>query len=46
VVPPDIAYSLHVLLIAHGRQTCLARRPLCDKCVLQDLCRTGRSAVT
>jgi endonuclease-3 len=26
------------LLIDHGRKVCIARRPLCDRCVLADLC--------
>ena len=28
----------HHLFIAHGRNTCHARRPACDECVLNDLC--------
>jgi endonuclease-3 len=26
------------LLIFHGRQVCIARKPLCDECVLNDIC--------
>ena len=26
------------LLISHGREVCIARRPLCEKCVVNDLC--------
>ncbi|HXF24132.1 MAG TPA: hypothetical protein VN602_06415 [Gemmatimonadaceae bacterium] len=26
------------LLIFHGRRVCLARRPRCAECVLNDLC--------
>ena len=29
----------HHWLILHGRYTCLARRPLCEKCVIADLCK-------
>jgi len=29
----------HLLLIAHGRRVCRARRPLCGDCVLNDLCK-------
>lgn len=28
----------HHLFIAHGRNTCHARRPACSKCVINDLC--------
>lgn len=30
--------DLHHLLIHHGRYICKAQRPLCDKCLLTDLC--------
>jgi endonuclease III len=30
------------LLIWHGRRVCLARRPLCERCVLTDLCPSSR----
>ena len=33
----------HLLFIAHGRRTCLARRPRCGDCPLLDLCPYGRS---
>ena len=26
------------MVIDHGRAVCIARRPQCDKCVLQDIC--------
>ena len=32
-------------LIHHGRRVCKARRPLCDECVLADVCpRVGVSS--
>ena len=31
-------YDLHMLLIRHGREVCLARRPLCSRCPLSDIC--------
>jgi endonuclease-3 len=34
----DAIYSLHLNLIRHGRTTCKARNPECDRCVLSDLC--------
>jgi endonuclease-3 len=38
---PDWARFPH-LLIWHGRGVCIARRPLCENCVLVDLCPSSR----
>ena len=38
---PDWGRFPH-LLIWHGRRICLARRPLCEACVLTDLCPASR----
>jgi endonuclease-3 len=40
--PPDTYVDAHLNLIRHGRQICLARRPLCRECVLRDLCNYWR----
>lgn len=37
-IPPAIRHSLHVNLIAHGRVTCVARKPLCSACPISSLC--------
>lgn len=37
--PPETYESAHLNLIRHGRQVCKARKPLCSRCVLTDLCR-------
>ncbi len=37
VIPPSIRHDLHVNLVVHGRNVCRAR-PLCDKCILLDIC--------
>jgi len=37
-VEPKDVYDLHMLLIRHGREVCLARRPLCSRCPLNDIC--------
>ena len=37
-VPTALRGSLHMTMIAHGRQVCRARRPSCEICVLADLC--------
>jgi endonuclease-3 len=38
IVPPELRYELHVLLIGHGRGVCTARNPDCGDCVLGDVC--------
>jgi endonuclease-3 len=37
-VPPADVYDLHMLLIRHGREVCVARRPLCSRCPLSTIC--------
>jgi len=37
-VPPEWYYPFHLNVIRHGRQICHARKPECEKCVLNDLC--------
>ncbi len=39
VVPKRYLLHAHHWLILHGRYTCLARRPLCEKCIIADLCK-------
>jgi endonuclease III len=43
LVPDARMLEAHLLLIAHGRRTCLARRPRCGECPLLDLCLYGQS---
>ena len=38
LVPEGKGHSLHLNLIAFGRSTCKARRPLCGTCFLRRLC--------
>jgi endonuclease-3 len=35
---PDDMYEVHMNLIRHGRHVCVALRPICSQCVLNDLC--------
>ncbi len=42
LVPDDLKLELHVNLIEHGRQTCLARSPRCESCPLSARCPTAR----
>ena len=39
VVPKKYLLHAHHWLILHGRYTCLARRPLCETCIIADLCK-------
>ena len=46
VIPEKYMMHAHHWLILHGRYTCLARRPLCEKCVIADLCKwPGKTVV-
>ena len=38
----DDVYSFHMLMIRHGRETCVARQPRCGRCGLIELCEYGR----
>lgn len=37
-VPKEYLHDAHHLLILHGRYTCIARKPKCGECVIEDLC--------
>ncbi|MGH1424853.1 MAG: endonuclease III [Pseudooceanicola sp.] len=37
-VPADFQQHAHHWLILHGRYTCKARKPLCNACLIRDLC--------
>lgn len=37
-VPEDYKLDAHHWLILHGRYTCVARKPRCAACVIEDLC--------
>ena len=39
IIPPEIRFSLHVNLVAHGRNICLAINPLCKDCKVHGLCK-------
>lgn len=38
LVPRDYLQDAHHWLILHGRYTCVARKPRCGACVIEDLC--------
>ncbi len=37
-VPAEFRQDAHHWLILHGRYTCMARKPRCGSCVIEDLC--------
>ena len=41
-IPPELWSNFSHLLITHGRQVCIARRPQCAECVIKDLCRSAK----
>ena len=38
VVPAEFKLDVHHWLILHGRYTCVARKPHCGACIIEDLC--------
>lgn len=38
VIPTEFKVDLHHWLILHGRYTCIARKPRCGSCLIEDLC--------
>ena len=37
-LPPELWSNFSHLLITHGRQICIARRPQCNECIISDIC--------
>jgi len=44
IAPPDDYYQFHIQLIQHGRDTCHARKPACERCSICDHCDYFASA--
>jgi endonuclease-3 len=42
MVPKEEWTALSLRLILHGRRVCIARRPRCEECVLNDFCPSSR----
>lgn len=38
IVPKEFKVDVHHWLILHGRYTCVARKPRCGSCIIEDLC--------
>jgi endonuclease-3 len=45
IVPAEFKRHAHHWLILHGRYTCVARRPRCEVCLINDLCRWPEKTV-
>jgi endonuclease-3 len=47
VIPAHYKRHAHHWLILHGRYVCVARKPLCETCIINDLCKwPGKSVIT
>ena len=44
-VPEEFKLDAHHWLILHGRYTCIARKPRCESCVIEDLCEFKRKNI-
>jgi endonuclease III len=44
-IPDEFMLHAHHWLILHGRYTCLARKPRCELCLINDLCRWPEKTV-
>lgn len=42
LVPARFLMDAHHWLILHGRYTCIARKPRCGSCIIEDLCEYGK----
>ena len=45
IVPPEEGNDLCHRFVDHGRAVCVARRPVCDKCCLNDICKHGKTTI-
>jgi endonuclease-3 len=49
LLPPDFTaqevYDNHQVMMRHGQKVCFHHRPDCERCVLLDICPTGKAAL-
>ncbi|MDO5640245.1 MAG: endonuclease III [Neisseria sp.] len=45
-VPKEFLLDAHHWLILHGRYTCKAQKPLCERCIINDLCEYPAKTVS
>ncbi|HET8610219.1 MAG TPA: endonuclease III, partial [Burkholderiales bacterium] len=43
--PPEFKHGAHHWLILHGRYICVARKPKCPECLINDLCEYRNKTV-
>lgn len=41
LIPPEKSSNFCHRLVLHGRAVCTARKPMCEKCCLREICKTG-----
>lgn len=41
-IPEHLVAAGHYWILLHGRYTCVARKPLCSKCGLQEVCKSRK----
>ena len=44
-IPDEFKRHAHHWLILHGRYVCVARKPMCEKCLINDLCKWPEKTV-
>jgi endonuclease-3 len=45
IIPPEFRYDLHVNMLIHGREICIAPIPKCPQCRLNNVCKSYRNGV-
>ena len=45
-IPAEFLLDAHHWLILHGRYTCIARKPRCGSCLIEDLCEYSKKTET
>lgn len=45
-IPKEFLMDAHHWLILHGRYTCKAQKPQCERCIIQDLCEYPAKSIT
>ena len=45
VVPKRYKQDAHHWLILHGRYTCIARKPRCGSCIIEDICEFDEKVI-